>query len=614
MKKLLNLNLRDKILSGFGLVMLILLIVFAVSLSSLLKLGKASDAILKQNYLSIEAANHMLDAIEQHYRIAFELFQNEKEEARKVLYDEQLRFEQWLLIEKGNITEKGEIDAVKKLEQSYREYLYNVHSYETSTFANHDEAYRFLNIKVRPELNKIRNYCYQIMTINQTAMFKSSSKAKLIAHKATYTLIIIGIIGILLSMIFSLSLSSIIVRPLKNMLAALEKVANGDYTTRIEYHSTDELGIVSNEFNVMAQKLSEYHELNIRSILREKQINEAILQNMDDGLFLLDTDFRITNANLSGARFFGTDPVSCKGMHILELIRNEILFEFIKQTAVNGKPPAFTEGQNILILEQNNNKQYLQFYLTPVFMQSGVILGVMILFNDITHLKQLDKLKSEFLMIASHELKTPLTSINMSISLLSETAETKLNETERELLHIAIEDTNRLKALISDLLDISKIEAGKIELSFENIPVESIINKAKDSFQTVAQEKQINLTSEIEPSLQVRGDFSKIAWIMTNLISNAIKFTPLNGTVKIKAQKTGNFIQISVEDNGTGIPHEFQKKIFDKFFQVSSPLNTGGTGLGLSICKEIVRAHGGSIWVESEPDKGSVFYFTLPVA
>jgi NtrC-family two-component system sensor histidine kinase KinB len=415
-------------------------------------------------------------------------------------------------------------------------------------------------------------------------------------------------------MIFSLSLSSLIVRPLKNMLGALEKVANGDYSTRIEYHSTDELGIVSNEFNVMAQKLSEYHELNIRSILREKQINEAILQNMDDGLFLLDTDYKITNANLSGARFFGTDPVSCKGMHILELIRNEMLFEFIKETAGRGKPPAFTEGQNILAIEQNKVKQYLQFYLTPVFMQSEVLLGVMILFNDITHLKQLDKLKSEFLMIASHELKTPLTSINMSISLLSETAESKLNDTEKELLHIAIEDTNRLKALISDLLDISKIEAGKIELSFENIPVESIISKAVDSFQTVAQDKEVTLLQEIEPALQVRGDFSKIAWIMTNLISNAIKFTPRRGEVKIKAAKTGNFIQISVEDNGIGIPQEFQKRIFDKFFQVASPLNTGGTGLGLSICKEIVRAHGGSIWVESEPDKGSKFYFTLPVA
>jgi two-component system, NtrC family, sensor histidine kinase KinB len=614
MKPIFRFNVREKILLGFGLVIFILLIVFAVSLSSLLKLGKASDAILKQNYLSIEATNHMLDAIEQHYRLVFAFSHNSSDSTRKAIFDEQLRFEQWLVIEKGNITEKGEQDAANRLEQSYRNYLYKIHLYEEKSFPSIDQAYQYLNDVVRVDLNRIRDVSNQIMSINQAVMFKASNNAKLVAHKATYTLIIIGIIGILLAMIFSLSLSSIIVRPLTNMLAALEKVANGDYTTRIEHHSTDELGIVSNEFNVMAQKLSEYNELNIRSIVREKQINEAILQNMDDGMFLVDAEYHITNSNLSGTRLFNSTPEACKGKHILEIIRHEVLFDFIKETAEQGIPPAFSEGQNILITDQNNAKQYLQFHLTPVFMESGVLLGVMILFNDITHLKQLDKLKSEFLMIASHELKTPLTSINMSISLLSETVEPKLNDNEKELLHIAMEDTNRLKALISDLLDISKIEAGKIDLNFENIPVESFINKTLASFQTVAREKQITITSEVEPALLVSGDFSKITWIMTNLISNAIKFTPSQGTINIKAGRTGNFVQISVEDNGIGIPYEFQKKIFDKFFQVASPLNTGGTGLGLSISKEIVRAHGGSIWVESEPNKGSTFYFTLPLA
>ena len=613
MMSLIKFNLREKILLGFGMVLLILLIIFAVSLTSLLKLGKASDAILKQNYMSIEASNQMLDAIEQHYRQLSDYAQTDIPANQQIMIDEQLRFEHGLIIEKGNITEKGEADVVSKLEQSYRRYHISIQALAGQSFVSADEKYTYLSTNVRPQLNEVRSYCIKIMQINQATMFRASNKAKLIAHKATFSLILIGILGIILAIIFSLSLSSIIVRPLKNMLNALGKVANGDYTARIEYHSTDELGIVSSEFNHMAQKLSEYHEMNIRSILKEKQINEAILQNMDDGLFLLDTDYHIANVNLSGARFFGSDPATCKGKHILELIRQEMLFEFIKETAAQGKPPVFTEGQNILSIEQNNNKQYLQFNLTPVFLQSGVLLGVMILFTDITHLKKLDKLKSEFLMIASHELKTPLTSMSMSIALLKETAESKLDDAEKELLQIAVEDTQRLKALINDLLDISKIEAGKIDLSFEKVSVESIITKTLHSFSTLASEKTITIESKIDDELQVTGDFSKLAWIMTNLLSNALRFTPIGGTIRIKAIKTGVYAQISVSDNGIGIPYEFQNKIFDKFFQVASNLNTGGTGLGLSICKEIVRAHGGTIWVESEPGKGSTFFFTLPI-
>ncbi len=607
-----KLNLRKKILLGFGIILIILLVVFAVSLTSLLKLGKASDAILKQNYMSIEASSQMLDAIEQHFRMISDFSLTSRQDNRNEMMDEQFRFEHWLIIEKGNITEKGEAESADKLEQSYRQYLKNIQTIVESDFTP-DEKYVNLSNQIRPQLNKVRYYCIQIMQVNQKTMFASSNRAKLIAHKATFSLGLIGILGIILAIVFSLSLSSVIVRPLKNMLIALGKVANGDYTARIEYHSTDELGIVSSEFNHMAQKLSEYHELNIRSILKEKQINEAILQNMDDGLFLLDTDYHITNVNLSGARFFGSDPASCKGKHILELIRQEMLFEFIKETAVQGKPPVFTEGQNILTLEHDNNKQYLQFNLTPVFLQSGELLGVMILFTDITHLKKLDKLKSEFLMIASHELKTPLTSMSMSIALLKETAETKLDDAEKELLQIAVEDTQRLKALINDLLDISKIEAGKIDLSFENVSVENVITKTLHSFIAMAQEKNITIESQLEPELHAKGDFSKLAWIMTNLLSNALRFTPKDGKILIKAIKTGNYVQISVADNGIGIPYEYQNKIFDKFFQVASNLNTGGTGLGLSISKEIVRAHGGTIWVESEPGKGSTFYFTLPI-
>lgn len=613
MKNPIRLQLRDKILLGFGSVLFIMLIVFAVSLVSLLKLGKASEAILKQNYLSIDATYQMLDAIEQHYLIIVSAPLGGQEINVQALIKEQLRFETWMQMERGNITEKGELAAVDKLEGYYKQYInksYELIRRETFPRGLTQET---LNTSLRPLVERIRYYNQEIMSINKNGMFKSSEQAKHIAHKATYSLIIIGALGVLLSIVLSLTLSSIIVRPLKNMLVALEKVASGDYGARIDHHSTDELGIVSNEFNHMVSKLKEYHELNIRSILKEKQINEALLLNMEDGLFLLDSDFRVANVNRSGAAFFNTEVELCKGRHILEIIRQEQLFEYIKETAEQGKSPDIPEGNNLIVVGVDKAKRFLQFILTPVFEKKDVLLGVMILIQDITHLKQLDRLKSEFLMIASHELKTPLTSINMSVSLLHERAMSKLSEQEQELLQIALDDTNRLKALINDLLDLSKIEAGKIDLNMESLNVSSVIAKVLNGFANAIEAKQIHLESQCDQDITVRGDFSKIALILTNLVSNALRFTAQGGSIAVKAELLGKFVQISVADNGIGIPSEYHNRLFDKFFQVASQLNTGGTGLGLAISKEIVRAHGGSIWVESVFGEGSTFYFTLPL-
>lgn len=608
-----QLKLRTKILLGFGLVTILMLIIFSVSLVSLLRLGRASDAILKQNYLSIEAVTNMQDAIEQHYRLILDYSTQPNEANLRAIYDAQMLFEHWLTIEKGNFTEKGEAQAVNKLETAYKKYQILTHHSMNLIARGSESIYLYQSSSVRPYLNQVRHYCSEVQNINKMGMMRASNNARNIARRATASLIIIGLLALIMAIVFSLSLSSFIVRPLKKMVIALDKVAAGDYTAFIEYHTNDELGIVSAQFNTMVTKLRQYHEMNIRQIISEKQINEALLQNMDDGLILLDISFKIVNINRTAAKFFLIDAASAFQKHIIELIKSESLFESIQTTAQTGKAPVFEEGHNVILIENSGNRLYLQYYLTPVFLPAGGLLGVMILLQDITHLKQLDKLKSEFLMIASHELKTPLTSINMSISLLKETAIPKLNANENELLSIAFDDTQRLRALISDLLDISKIEAGKIDMNIENIGVSDIINKLLHSFQSLADSKSINLECKVNDALQVRADFAKVTWILSNLISNALRFTPVSGHIMVTAVPSGNFVLFGVEDNGIGIPVEYQNKVFDKFFQVDSPLNVGGTGLGLSICKEIVRAHGGTIWVESEPNQGSKFYFTLPV-
>jgi NtrC-family two-component system sensor histidine kinase KinB len=237
-----------------------------------------------------------------------------------------------------------------------------------------------------------------------------------------------------------------------------------------------------------------------------------------------------------------------------------------------------------------------------------------LLFRDVTRLAELDRLKSEFVMTASHELRTPLTSIGMSIDLLLEGATKKLNEKEQQLLLAAHEDLQRLKVFVNNLLDLSKIEAGKMEMELSSIPIRVLFEKVVTVFKNQSEEKAVDLSFSAPDAVpNVKADDTKITWVLTNLISNALRYTPSGGHIKLSAESFGPSVQISVSDDGPGIPYEYQSKIFDKFVQVKSDKAVGGSGLGLAICREVVRAHGGTIWVDSVPGSGSTFTFTLPI-
>jgi NtrC-family two-component system sensor histidine kinase KinB len=243
------------------------------------------------------------------------------------------------------------------------------------------------------------------------------------------------------------------------------------------------------------------------------------------------------------------------------------------------------------------------------------IQGVVLLLRDITRLRELDRLKSEFVLTASHELRTPLTSVSMAVDLLMESAATKLTGKERELLAACHEDVQRLRALVNDLLDLSRIEAGKLELALERVRPAFLFDQALAVVKPQAEAKNLELKLEAPPDLpDVKVDPNKIVWVIVNLLANAVRHTPEGGHIRVKGERVGGQVHISVADDGEGVPYDIQSRIFDKFVQVKRDGAAGGSGLGLAICKEVIRAHRGTIWLESVPGQGSDFTFTIPVA
>ncbi|MGV2828760.1 sensor histidine kinase [Myxosarcina sp. GI1(2024)] len=242
------------------------------------------------------------------------------------------------------------------------------------------------------------------------------------------------------------------------------------------------------------------------------------------------------------------------------------------------------------------------------------MLGVVLLLQIVTKIQKLNQLKSDFVATASHELRTPLTEMAMSINLLLETTQEKLSNREQELLEAASEDVQRLRALVNDLLDLSKIESGRIEMELTAFKVNFLLEKAVTLLKVQAQKKEIKITQYSSENLPlVKVDPNKSLWVLTNLITNAIRYTDPGGKIEVFAERRSDWVEISVADNGAGIPWEYQAKIFDKFVRVQTDRDLGGSGLGLAICKEIVNAHQGRIWVNSTPGEGSTFTFTVSV-
>lgn len=627
-------KLRTKILAGYGVALILVLLVCGWGVVNLHRLGRASEAILRENYRSILAAKNMLDSLERQDSATLLVLLGDEEKGTEQFRANEVVFLQWLGRANDNITIPGEKALLLTLEDNYEDYLLMFSQLPRRQPMQTSLSKNYYYQRVLPSFELVRQTCIELRELNQQTMLDASEKAQALSHQAIWSMIAAGGAAAGLGLTFSLLLSMRLVRPLREMTRATGRIAEGDYDVAIAATSEDELGLLAQGITRMSQNLKVFHELNVGQVIAEKQRNEAIIRSISDGLVVVDSsfgaapleltdaakgkdaEFKIIAINPTAAAILNTCPERARGSHFLDVINHQELYEYIKTTAQTGKPPQLSEYQSILSKETENEDraQYYNFAITPVTTEEGTMLGVVLLLQDVTKLKELDRLKSEFVATASHELRTPLTGMAMSLNLLLETTQQKLSERELELLACAAEEVERLRALVNELLDLSKIESGRVEMEFVSVGVGRLIEKAVSRLNVLAQEKQIELTQQVPTGIKsVRADPSKITWVLTNLIANALRYTEAGGHIWVAAQHRGDWVYLSVSDDGPGIPWEYQAKIFDKFVQVKTDKDVGGSGLGLAICKEIVKAHGGTIWVDSIPGKGSTFTFTLPV-
>ncbi len=606
---------RQKIFIGYGASLILVVLVLAWAMFMMLRLGKASESILRENYRSIQAAEHMIDAIERQDSAVLLFLLGYREQGLKEFRENETAFLQWLGRARDNITIAGEKEIIDSIETNYSQYLKEVYGLHLMGSHNPQGAVNLYHEVILPSFRSTRDTCVKLREINHETMYATSNRASLLAVQAVISMLVVGTLAVIIGIVFSFFLSRLISRPVTELKEAALAVAEGNYDVQVPPQSSAEMALLAAQFNQMTQKLKKYHEMNIEQIIAEKLKSEAIIRSVDDGIMVVDDQLVINNVNPKAALIFGMHKDEMLGRHFVEVVREERLFELLKQSVASGQPPVLHEGEDMFTMSTEGVSQHYQFSIMPMKSSSGVIQGVVLVLRDVTRLRELDRLKSEFVLTASHELRTPLTSVSMAVDLLQESAAPKLSGKERELLDACHEDVQRLRALVNDLLDLSKIEAGKLELAFERVSPAFLGDQALAVIRPQTDAKNIALTSEIPEDLPtVWADPNKIVWVLVNLLANAVRHTPEHGHIRVKGERLGGQVHLAVIDDGEGVPYDIQSRIFDKFVQVKRDSDIGGSGLGLAICREVVRAHRGTIWLDSVPGQGSTFTFTIPVA
>ncbi len=410
-------------------------------------------------------------------------------------------------------------------------------------------------------------------------------------------------ITLVIASIISLIISLTITRPLQEMTKVSQKISKGDFSKKLKILSQDEIGQLADSLNLMSEEL----ENKIRIISEDKDKMKAVLSSIIEGIVAIDKEGRIILFNNALKNM-----IDCSSDRVLEkfhweIIRNNQLNELLKETLQKGQ--ALTREITLF----SPQEKIFHASANPLT-EKNKIWGVVVVLNDITEIKKLEKMRSEFVANVSHELRTPLTSIQGFIETLKEGA---VNDPEKAqyFLEIIEKQSNRLNNLIEELLQLSKIESQEIVMNLQPINLRDLIDKTISEFKKKIEQKDHKIKINISPQFPlVKADPEQIEVVFRNLLDNAVKYNPDGGEIYISALEKAENIYIEVADNGIGISAEHLPRIFERFYRANKDRSrkSGGTGLGLAIVKHIVQAHQGTIGVESKPGKGSKFFFTLP--
>lgn len=579
-------NIKNKLRLGFSFLFLVVLGFGGISMYQINRIAEHAKVVLKDNYKSLVYVNDM--------RMVLDEQTNKFNEANRD------KFEKALSLEEKNITEKGEKIATNLLRTAFHE----------ANMANNDEMYLRSAAKMRVQLRAIDE-------LNMNAIVAKNAKAQKATENATIYLGITAFVSFLILFSFIVNFPGFIANPLRGLLDGIKEISRKNYQQHLHFEGKDEFGELAEAFNKMAKELRNWDQTNVAKLISEKKRIETIIEQMQDAIIGANEKQEILFFNKVAGELLNLLPDEAIGKSIDQLAKkNELLQTILLRENTDEPLKIFTNGkESYFQLEKREITTPNLDEQTDAIATSLQSAGKVYILKNITEFKELDEAKTNFIATVSHELKTPLSSIKMSLQLLNDERIGKMNIEQQQLVNHIEEDSQRLLKITGELLDLAQVETGNLQLNLVVSNPMDIVNIALEAVRFQADQK--NITLEIlgtEINTKINADVQKTAWVLVNFLSNALRYSSEKSKIILQLKKDGKFVEFSVRDFGKGIEEQYQNRLFDRYYQVPTDgQNKSGSGLGLAISKDFIEAEQGKIWVESALGEGSRFCFTLPI-
>ena len=572
-------KIKTKLNLGVGLLFLMIIILSLVAAFYIFSIKKDTENILKANYNTLEYSRNMLLSLDEI---------NVNEEKAITIFETNINKQI------ANITEAGEDKATYNLQKNF-DFLKKKRTDETLK-------------------SQIRQDIFKIMKLNMNAIKQKSDIAKHTAETANFWIAVTGTLCFLIAFNLLVNLPNNIANPIKELTDSIKEIANKNYSQRVNFMNHNEFGDLAKSFNIMAEKLQEYNNSNLYKLSFEKKRLETLINNMHDPIIGLDNQGLVLFANDEALKIIGLKKEEVIGKLATTLaLTNDLMKSLVINDLSNEKQKSlpmkiFADGK-----ESYFEKETVNITIKPTGEDQTIDIGDVIILRNITIFKELDFAKTNFIATVSHELKTPISSIKLSLQLLEKAETGTINDDQKQLIESIKDDSQRLLKITGELLELSQLETGNIKLNIEKSNPYEIIIYATEAVKVQAEQKQMELVVETEHNLPaIKADSEKTAWVLINFLTNAIAYSSENSKIIIKLKNENNQVIFQVIDTGRGIDNRYKTKVFDKYFQIPGS-HKSGTGLGLAISKEFIEAQNGIIGVDSELGLGSTFYFKLTV-
>ncbi|WP_236032640.1 ATP-binding protein [Pseudomonas schmalbachii] len=590
-------TLRTRLFLSISALITVALLGLLLGLFSVVQMGRDQEKGIAQNFATIEISQRLRQALGDQLVV---ILSEKPNPARLASAQEQFR----TALEQGsgqaqNETERQLYAEIDRASRSFMEDA-TLAGLPHPNLLDDDELSRGLDL-LRGRLQALSEYAFQNIASSER---QSRNRAWLSAG-------LLGIVGIAILLIGFVTAHSIARRfgaPIETMAKAADKIGQGDFDVTLPISTVAEMASLIRRFGLMAEALRQYKATNIEALDQGRKRLQAVLDSINDGLVILDRMGRVEHANPVAIRqlFSQGDP---QGRELGSILDNPDLAETTLHVLRGGTQEGTPED---LTVEIDGETRLLAWSMTAVTHDDGRNIGAVMVVRDVTEQRNFERVRSEFVLRASHELRTPVTGMHMAFGLLQERLKFPAESREQDLMQTVDEEMHRLVRLINDLLNFSRYQSGLQKLELQPCQVPELLGEVRKRFAEQAESREIRLELDADDTLpNLNLDHLQIERVLDNLLGNALRHTPSGGEIRIQALRQGERLAIAVEDSGEGIPYSQQGRIFEPFVQVGH--KKGGAGLGLALCKEIVQLHGGRISVRSQPGKGTRFSISLPL-